>query len=192
MKRGFRFSLLALFLLMTIAALAIALIQARTRLGSLEVEVDRLRKEAGFLSISDPDKVHVIAVPRTDPMTWRWRVYLPGGQDFGIYSNCGKLDAKGLPATGRSSGSRIGGQSNPREPREILIDVAYGKNIDGDPCLHILENGRGFKNVIFDGKPPSWLDAMFSEKVAGQRTVVSADSDTPLALIALDGAQDTG
>jgi len=186
-KNKLRFSLLGLFSLVTIVALAISLYLTRSRLASAEQELERLRQAAGHLSITQAEKVHVIAVPTADALSWRWRVYLPGGHDFGIYSHCGSIDASGLPDKGFRNSSRVGGQSNPNEPREILLDVALGKTPEGASCLWISENGQHVGAVYFESSPPTWLNAMSKEQTAGERTTVTADVDTPLALLSLDG-----
>lgn len=36
-----------------------------------------LAAETGFLDITDPDKVHVVALPSKDRLHFRWRIYLP-------------------------------------------------------------------------------------------------------------------
>lgn len=36
-----------------------------------------LAAEIGFLDISDPSKVHVVALASEDPLHFRWRIYLP-------------------------------------------------------------------------------------------------------------------
>jgi hypothetical protein len=194
-RKRLQFSLLGVFAATTIAALGISLYLTRSHLHALEAEVRRLRKETGHLSVEDTNKVHVIAVPGAGAMTWRWRVYLPGGHNFGVYANCGKLDSAGYPEQGRLSvRSRIGGQSDPNKPREILLDTVFGKTPEGDPCLWIRENGQGYACIRFGASLPSWLDAptMFSERTAGQGDVVTADATVPIGLIALDGVGSKG
>jgi hypothetical protein len=194
MKPPLRFSLLGLFAAMTIVALAIALYLTSSRLAVAQAEVLRLRQETGHLTIDDPSQVHLIAVPTTDAMHWRWRVYLPGGHDFGIHAHRGTFDKQGWPAQGvLALDSRIGGQTDPNLPREILLDVSLDKTLEGNACLRVRENGEGYSAVYFDTRLPSWLtDKMYLDKVAATRSVVAADPDTPLGLLRLDGADGKG
>jgi hypothetical protein len=191
LKPSFRFSLLTVALLMAIVGLSLALFLSQTRLRKLEAESKRLKDQFGELTITDPSQVHVIAVPTPDAMHRRWRVYLPGGHDFGIYPYRGSLDAKGLPPpNAHPSGSRIGGKSSPREPREILIDVSLGKSIEGEPCLWISENGGGGSPLPFyDSKLPSWAngESMLIDRVAamGGKTKMAPVAN-PLVLLSLD------
>lgn len=196
MKRGFRFSLLGLFAVMTIAALGVALYLTGARLSKAEAEVDRLRKETGHLTIGDAADVHLIAVPTGDPFAWRWRVYLPGGHDFGVFAYRGKLGARGLPAGQGvwAVNSRIGGKSNPNEPREIVLDVALGKSAEGNACLWISENGQHSSGVFFDSVLPTWADGtkMQNDRVAGKRTIVADEPNVPLGLLTYDGSGPKG
>jgi hypothetical protein len=191
-KLPFRFSILHLLLVTAISGLAIALYLSQARLTEAEQETERLHRLFGELTITDPSQVHVVAVPTAEGTTWRWRIYLPAGHDFGLFSHLGNLDADGLPLKNSRHGIRIGGQSSPREAREIVIDVALGKAIEGDhSCLWVSENGKGgTPQVIFwDAPTPSWLSGKFSfhERAAGAQRTLACDPATPLALIALDG-----
>ena len=190
-KMNFRFSLWGLFAVVTIVALSVSHFLTTARLTVLENEVVRLRQEAGHLSVADATQVHLISVPTAQAMNWRWRVFLPPGHDFGLYAHLGKLDSRGFPEAGvMAVQSRMGGQTNPNEPREILLDVALGKTLEGDPCLWVSENGRSESCVRFGSALPSWADGskMLVEKVAGQRVVVTAEAAVPLGLVRLDGA----
>lgn len=46
----------------------------RARLGA---EYARLVKSAGDLTITDPDKIHILALDTGEPLHYAWRVYLP-------------------------------------------------------------------------------------------------------------------
>ena len=43
----------------------------------LSVQHRTLAAETGFLDVTDPNKVHVVALPSEDPLHFRWRFYLP-------------------------------------------------------------------------------------------------------------------
>jgi len=194
MKSPIRFSLLGLFALVTIVALGIALYLTQSRLAIAQAEVQRLRRETGHLTIDDPTQVHVINVPTTDDMHWRWRIHLPGRHDFGVFAHRGTFDKRGFPDQGvLAVSSRMGGQSDPNQPREIVLDVALDKTLEGNACLRIRENGQGSSAVRFDSTLPSWLvERMYSDKIAAQRNIVTAAVDTPLGLLKLDGIDAKG
>jgi hypothetical protein len=195
LKRPVRFSLLSLVLLTTIVALAIAVVMMHSRLREAEAELERLKDQFGELSINDRSQVQAISVPTAEAWNWRWRIYLPGGHDFGLYTIRGKLDAKGLPpAASHPNASRIGGQSDPNQPREIIIDVVLGETAEGYRCLWISENGKAGGPIVFGKSPPTWAGGkvMFAERIAGERKTVAAAATSPLVLISLDGVDATG
>ena len=195
MKRRLRFSIPTLFFVTTIVALALALFLARSRLYEMQAESDRLKRQFGELSITDGSQVHMISVPTAEAWNWRWRVHLPGGHDFGLYVYRGKMDAAGLPSTDSLAiKSRIGGQTNPREPREIVIDMALGKTAEGASCLWISENGRAGSPISFGSSLPTWASGstMLTERIAGDGETVSAATTVPLSLILVNGVDSAG
>jgi hypothetical protein len=73
--------------LMNIALLLVALYGAylavreeQTR-RELSAQHQMLAHEVGYLDITDPDKVHVVALPSEDPLHFRWRVYVPANYE---------------------------------------------------------------------------------------------------------------
>ena len=66
-----------------LAALYGAYLAAREEQTRRELSVQHrvLANEVGYLDITDPDKVHVVALPSDDPLHFRWRVYLPANYE---------------------------------------------------------------------------------------------------------------
>ena len=91
-----RFSIRALLTLLLIACLSIALWRSLVDHQRAESELRRLRDELGHLTISEPDKIHFIAVPMHESMVWAWRVYLPGGHYQISFTTIG-IPEKGFP-----------------------------------------------------------------------------------------------
>jgi hypothetical protein len=75
-----RLSLLSAILLMTIAGMAIVLVQLWREVGPLRDDNRRLRDEVGELTISDPSKIHAIEVRMKEPLIWKFHVWVPEGQ----------------------------------------------------------------------------------------------------------------
>ncbi|MEN0111048.1 MAG: hypothetical protein AAF805_10020 [Planctomycetota bacterium] len=97
--RRARFSVLAIFSLVTIAALVtgLAVTQRRNaefaaRLVSVRAENARLRAEQGVLTINDPTRVHAVRMPQLAEDVWRYRVHLPAGRSYYVAAQ-----ANGLP-----------------------------------------------------------------------------------------------
>lgn len=78
----FQFSLAkGLFITAFIAAIAANVVTTQ-RLRKVTAERDRLRQELGALSIDNPSQIAVIRVPGDEPLTWRYRVYVPAGMRY--------------------------------------------------------------------------------------------------------------
>ncbi len=99
-----RFSLLTLLLVISIVALAATVVVQRRNLrplmielGALREENGALRTEVGALSIGDPTKLHVIAVPVEGQYVWKWRVWVPAGQSVAVRVRHGAIPEKGVP-----------------------------------------------------------------------------------------------
>ena len=48
----------------------------------LSVQHQRLAAETGYLDITDPGKVHVVALPSEDPLHFRWRIHVPANYEM--------------------------------------------------------------------------------------------------------------
>jgi hypothetical protein len=73
----FQFSIRSLLLFTLFAALVLTSLLMYRRLSDAERELSKLRREAGYLKVEDESLFHAIAVPCDEPLTWKWRVYLP-------------------------------------------------------------------------------------------------------------------
>jgi len=107
-----RFSLATLILLATIVCLAVSLWttsrrfrQATLEAETLRAEIQKYREEMGYLTISDPSKVHAIGVHAHGNFKWQWRVYLPENRRFWMHVVTGGVPQRGVPAPGTSSRS---------------------------------------------------------------------------------------
>ena len=72
-----RISLLSALLFMTIAGMAIVIVQLWREVGPLRAEVRRLRNELGVLTVENPSRLHAIEVRTKDEMIWKWRIWVP-------------------------------------------------------------------------------------------------------------------
>ena len=44
-----------------------------------QTENERLRNELGYLTITDPSRIYVCEMPTFEPLSWKWRIYMPPG-----------------------------------------------------------------------------------------------------------------
>lgn len=117
-----RFSLLTALLLTTIAGLIIMVATLWREVEPLRAELRQLRTEVGRLTIDDPQKAYAIAIRTDDPMTSRWRIYLPPRTSYTANCYAGIvpsdqnrtsrkwLDAVKQSGSGSSSGGSAGGE----------------------------------------------------------------------------------
>jgi hypothetical protein len=75
----FRFSLATLMFSVTLIIVLVALTTTSLRYHQAMEELLKLRGESGYLTISDPAKIHVIGVRKLEEMKWQWRIYAPEG-----------------------------------------------------------------------------------------------------------------
>jgi hypothetical protein len=144
-RRGWwQFSLLSLLLLVVIACLVAGYVgqmrrmeEARRELALRDETITRLRRELGIdedaqsaLSVSDPTKLHVAALPSFEEHTWRWKVYLPPGKTWQLGIEFFESDGGGKPLHKVSSdrGEVLGGGELVLEAR-LQRDLQEGKPV---------------------------------------------------------------
>jgi hypothetical protein len=100
----FRFSLRTFLVSLLLLSLIGSNLYVSWRWNEARHEIERLREELGYLIVDDPTKFHVRAVPTHDPLSWRWRIYVPPGQHW-FHMGIGRIAKTGLEA---GSGSATG------------------------------------------------------------------------------------
>ncbi len=125
-----RFSLQTLLLLLTIVGMAVgfsALIDKNRRLAAVNAalvkENQRLRDEAGELSIDDKSQLHAMRIPTDNYLEWAWRIWIPEGREYRLRSFGGKVPKEGWPQHGgtmwmRSPGEQVVRYRILRDPRD--------------------------------------------------------------------------
>ena len=85
-----RFSLRSFFLFLFVACLIGSNVftawenrRLNEKLNQKDRIIDNLQVQVGQLVVTDPTKVHVVAIPTYEHLTWRWRVHVP---DEGVTS----------------------------------------------------------------------------------------------------------
>lgn len=92
MKWRPQISLLTLLLLMTTLALAVSLWQMGQDIVPLRNTVRDLREELGQFKVVDLNRVHVQRGEAVTGSAWKWRIYLPAGNDYNLHASEGVFD----------------------------------------------------------------------------------------------------
>jgi hypothetical protein len=158
-----RFSLLTVLLLVTIAGMAIVIVQLWRELVPLREEVRRYRAELGFLTIDDPTQVQGIHVPeREDGWNWKWRVHFPPGVDYKVTCYTGiippgidaaqRRDFQGMnPGPGGFSNTFAGNFKG-----EMIVEARL-KQLDGKWIMQISFGGGGWSDLRLDERFAEYL-----------------------------------
>lgn len=102
-SRRFRFSLRRMLLVIAVVVLALSHLLSSYRLFQANREIAKYRREMGYLDVSDPSKIHVVAIPSMEERTWRWRVYVPPGVDTLLRMEANDITPDGIPSAGGAS-----------------------------------------------------------------------------------------
>lgn len=81
-----RMSLLTALLVMTIVGMVIVILESWRQIDAQRQEIGGLRKELGYLSINDENKIYVTQIPVNEPDTRRFRIFLPKNKTFTLYT----------------------------------------------------------------------------------------------------------
>lgn len=153
-----RFSLATLILVATIICVLVALWatsrrleETRHQLASVQDELQKYRDELGYLTITDPNKVHAIGVRTPGRLQWRWRVWLPGNRRFRLHTATG-----GVPQDGISGFGEIVFMSSTIRSGEFLLHAYIEKDHKARWLLHVEVPSGGGSVFIPENEGP-WV-----------------------------------
>ena len=105
----FRFSLRSFFLFLFVACLigsnlftAREVNRLNENLNEKNRLIENLQVQLGELVITDPAKLHAVAIPTYDSLTWRWRLHVPNQTKYGIRIATHEVPENGIPPNGES------------------------------------------------------------------------------------------
>lgn len=194
-RRRFRFSLRQLAAAMVLVAMATVVVLQYREIATLRPELRKARDEAGHLTIDDPAKVYAIAVRELRPDTWSWRVHIPPGKSFWLYSKVNDIPANGFPDVPTPPSSGVAAHPNnvhvsELPPGEWLLTVGV---IEGFPekdtyLLVCDKEGEPFHNISrqpIEAEPHQWPRAAFnsSSSIGIERSTVENAATEPLVLL---------
>ena len=91
-----RFSLLSLLLTVSLICVSVSHVQVSRKNQRLAEENRHLKTELGYIDVQDPKKAYVLRLESPEPLTWRFRVYLPPGKTY-FLNRCQKWVESGFP-----------------------------------------------------------------------------------------------
>ena len=159
--------------------------EMQAELSTILEENLKLRAEQGALTIEDPKKVYAIRMPKLFEDVWRYRVYLPPGQDYYVaaqvnhlpqgeelqrlrYGNRHPPDSSTISSGTSSKGGEQVGIGE--EPGEIVVTVRLGVNERGERTFS-LGSGRpgdqGSSGFAIRSEPDEWPAIEKSERAPG-------------------------
>ncbi len=117
----------------------------KTELKTLETQIAKLEAELGKLTIQDPSKVHILALPSKEDWHWQWRVYLPPGKKWKITEALGeKVPRQGFDMTGVPHSSSNGALGK----GEFTAEVWLARDVNGALRLNRQFAGSGVASGI--------------------------------------------
>jgi len=184
-----RISLRWLLVVVAFLCLAMSQFQASRRLSSAQLELRKLRDEAGYITIEDESMFHAVALDSEDPNTWRWRLFIPKGNKYKWNIACEDIPQNSPPL-------RPGVSSTSNEPywerdNEVLVTARLRQSTDGNWTLGVTSKIGDSKNQMSNAllKIPSdkidWIDKIHSTdgRVIGSNGTAVSDPGGPIILL---------
>jgi hypothetical protein len=184
-RRKVRFSLRGLILATAMLCTVASHVMTSWELRRVRQEARRLRDELGYLTVTDPNEVHAVALaPEAGYATkhWRWRLHLPADRKFRVCYKFAGLPVEGLPDDNDGFFDDVAGEmslaaSAVREPTgswRLVLHYDSPRNPYPQTRTQTIEN---------DG----WLaeDASMSWSQAGAKTTESVEPGEPMVLLRL-------
>ncbi|WP_197526575.1 hypothetical protein [Botrimarina colliarenosi] len=184
---------MSLLSLTALVALSITTAMLWRDVGPLRAEVQRLRREAGVLTVSDPDLVHAIGVETYVTNAWKWRLWVPANRRVALHVSVSGVPnphvfypSNGSPyKTMPEPAGRLELDAQNAEGAEIEVTLAAERKLDGT-VRWLLHDERGV--TIHLPVPPEadkWLVDRASGSSGGGRVGIHVKElpDTPLVLL---------
>ncbi len=184
----YQWRLSTLLLIVLIVALALGGVLTYRTLREAKRQLQSLRNEAGYLAIEKTDLVHVIALEASEPMSWRWRLYLPKGHKYQWKVAHGAIPPDGFP---RNAWTCVSNEPYWETGIETLVTVSLRRQGDGAWALTLSSRSGGTRHQlgggtlrIPDGDLRPMLEATgIEEGRLGSRGTETAKPGEPLLLL---------
>jgi hypothetical protein len=145
--------------------------------------MQQYRNELGYLTIVDPQRLHVIRMPHRGEMQWQWRLHVPEANRFAVTVGTGMVPKEGF------HGMRSGG-SLPLPAGETIVHASVFRDYRGRLVFRVERTGAAFKTEL-KGEHADWLNSSgWSSAVAGSGGTEMASPGEPFALLRFRGSEE--
>lgn len=146
--------------------------QARIR-----AKIEQMTRTTGDLVITDPDRIHVLALDTGEPLHFAWRIYLPADYEL-IRRETSSSSVTVSPTSG----------GDPIPAREVILRVHFRESADGPLNLYERHEDGSHREYFGSVSLAKVLHGRFDKVIVeqlGARKAVSVDMDEPLDLLSL-------
>jgi hypothetical protein len=188
----FQFSLRSLLVFILFAALVLTsvlmyrrMIVAEQKTEAAEQEMNKLRNAAGYLKIEDKTLLYAIALETYEPLTWRWRVYLPAGRTYSWRIISGNIPPDGVSKeyVGSTNSASTTGV-------ECIVILSFRKNPDNKWLMTMQVQAADSKNRLDLPVPDEIINQVINVKenpaegqCIGEGKQVSSKLDVPIIFL---------
>jgi type II secretory pathway pseudopilin PulG len=192
-RRWFRFSLISLLTVVAIVGLGAAYVSISLQLArtdrllqdaqlksqAQQREIDKLRSELGLITVTEPTKIHILALATLDEHHWKWRVYLPATASS---SHALKLAIGKIPATGFDA--KTVGECHLGATGELTVEAFLRRDQAGKNVFTVQVPGMAVKlNRNLTDQQAEELSRGTNLEVAGTGTTEIIDNAGPIRLL---------
>jgi hypothetical protein len=146
-KSWLRFSLASLFLLTALICVTTAYLLQRRESVRKDAEIRQYRIDLGLLDdrttalvIDDATKVHVAALPAPRALQWRWRVYVPPGNQWTVRLEQGRDNAVDFGGSATSTSLD--------ERGEMIIEARLERALNGKARMVVNWGTEGLTSSV--------------------------------------------
>lgn len=173
-----RFSLRTFLLVSVVLSLALSHALTSRRLWLAENEVKKLRIETGHLHVDEPTKIQTLAIPTTETLYWKWKVYLPPGRNYRIH-----FQTRAIPTWKLPEGKQLYILEGTGEPRTFSVAIRKD-HLDRWSLRFVFAHTSG---VSIPDEDVQWVTdgLIWSQAASASSTmnVCTQDADKPLELL---------
>jgi len=184
-----KISLLSFLLVFSLVGVVFSHWHTSKKLHSLAQEVNKLRNEAGYISVEDESQLHAISLDTGEANTWKWRLFLPKGRRYKWNIACENIPASTPPA--KPGVSSVSNEPYWESETNVLVTAKLREKSNGDWTMIVSSkigdsnDQMGGSTLTIPAEKIRWLATEGSTEVRllGSRGTVTRDPQGPIILL---------